>query len=47
MCPSDVENKPMDTKGDMGDGGMSWETVTDVYTLWILCTKWITNENLL
>ena len=47
MCPSDVENKPMDTKGAMGDGGMNWETVIDIYTLWILCTKWITNENLL
>ena len=47
MCPSDVENKPMDTKGAMGDGGMNWETVIDIDTLWILCTKWITNENLL
>ena len=30
-----------------GRGGMNWVIETDTYTLWILCIKWITNENLL
>ena len=36
----------MDTKGG-GVGGMYWEIGTDIYTLLILCIKYITNENLL
>ena len=42
----DTENKCIDTKRGNEDV-MNWETVTDVHTLWILCTKWITNEKLL
>ena len=33
---TDVENKPMDTKGGKG-GGMNWEIEIDVYTL--ICIK--------
>ena len=36
----------MDTKGGKG-GGMNWEIGIDVYTLLILCIKYITNKNLL
>ena len=43
---TDVENKPMDTKGNRGCG-MNWEIDIDICTLLILCIKWITNENLL
>ena len=35
----------MDTKGWVG-GGRKWETGIDIYTLLLLCVKWITNENL-
>ena len=38
----------MDTKGEKGWGdGMNWEIGIDIYTLLILCIKYITNENLL
>ena len=33
-------------QGGMGSR-MDWEIGTDIYTLLILCIKWITNENLL
>lgn len=36
----------MDTKGRR-QGGMNWEIGIGIQTLLILCTKWITNENLL
>ena len=36
----------MDTEGE-GDGGMNWGIGSDIYTLLTLCTKQITNENLL
>ena len=45
---SEVENKPMDTKGGKqggGDDGMNWEIGTDIFTL--ICIKQITNKNLL
>ena len=48
---TDVENKPMDTKGGKwcggggGGGVMNWEIGIDIYTL--ICIKWITNKNLL
>ena len=41
---TDIENK-RNTKGERG--GMNWEIETDIYTLLILCIKWITNESLL
>ena len=28
-------------------GGRNWEIGTDIYTLLILCIKWMTNKNLL
>ena len=34
---TDVENKPMDAKGEGGGGGMNWEIGIDIYTL--LCIK--------
>ena len=40
----DVENNYIDTKGGKG-GGMTWELGIDIHTL--ICTKYITNENLL
>ena len=45
-----VENKRIDTKGGKRRGGhgggvMNWAIGTDIYTL--ICTKWITNKNLL
>ena len=43
---TDVQNKHMDTKGEMG-AGINWEIEIDVYTLLILCIKYRTNENLL
>ena len=33
----------MDTKGEVGSG-MNWEVEIDIYTLWILCIKYITND---
>ena len=42
---TDVENKYMDTK--QGRGGMNWDTGMNIYTLLILHTKRVTNENLL
>ena len=49
-CDTDVEKKRMDTNGGRrwrgGSGGeMNWEIEIDIYTL--ICTKWITNKNLL
>ena len=43
---TDGEKKFMVTKGGRGCG-MNWEIGIDIYTLLILCIKWITNENLL
>ena len=31
--------------GGWGGGGMNWEIGIDMYTL--ICTKWMTNKNLL
>ena len=42
----DVQNKHMDTKGEMG-AGINWEIEIDVYILLILHIKQRTNENLL
>ena len=36
----------MDRKRE-SKSGMNWEIGTDIYTLLILCVKYITNENLL
>ena len=45
---TDVQNKHMDTKGEVGGRvGMNWEIGINIYTLLILCIKYITNENLL
>ena len=41
-----IENKCLDTKG-IRAGGRNWEVEIDTCTLFILCIKWITNENLL
>ena len=43
---TDVENKRMGIKGK-GGGGMNWEMGINIYTLFILCIKLITNENIL
>ena len=43
---TDVEDKHMDIKRGRGSE-MNWEIETDIYTLLILCIKYITNENLL
>ena len=37
----------MNTRGKGGVGGMNWEIGIDIYTLLILCIKYITNEKLL
>ena len=37
----------MDTKGERGLGGMNGEVGTDIYTLFLLCIKYVTNKNLL
>ena len=42
---TDLENKCMETKRGRGDG-MNWEIGTDIYTLLILSTKYISNDNL-
>lgn len=41
-----IMTKEVKLRGVEGDG-MSWETGTDPFTLFTLCTKYITNENLL
>ena len=38
---TEVENKCMNTKGGRWGGGRNWAIVIDIYTLLILCTKWI------
>ena len=35
---TDIENKTMDTRGNVG-GGMNWEIGVDMYTVLILCIK--------
>ena len=42
----DIENKQMDTKGEP-EGGKNWEVGIDIYTLLIVSTKEIINENIL
>ena len=43
---TDVEDKHMDIKRGRGSE-MNWEIKIDIYTLLILCIKYITNKNLL
>ena len=45
-CLLAIMTKEVKLRGVEGDG-MNWETGTDTYTLLTLCTKYITNENLL
>ena len=42
-----MEKYKIEQQGGKGRGGMNYEIGIDIYTLWILCTKQITNENLL
>jgi len=44
---TDVENKHTDTVVEGRGSGMYWEIGIGIYTLLILCIKYMTNENLL
>ena len=41
LSPTDIESKCMDAKEGRVGGGMNWEVGVDIYTLLILCLKYI------
>ena len=41
-----MEKYKIEQQGGKDRGGMNYEIGIDIYTLWILCIKYITNEKL-